>query len=111
MISARRRLLSLSAVLALAVGGGALGVGSAAAATSQIGVSSDGVTYSNSLPAPLFAGVLIVPNTTVSRSFWVQNQASTPGHLALAVQNVAGTDPAFLGALEVTAATGSTAGA
>jgi len=83
----------------------------AQAAPKPIGLSADGITYADSLPASLFAGALIVPGKSVTRSFWVKNQATDIGNLAIALKDVTSVDSAFLGALSLQLTAGSTTGA
>lgn len=104
------RALILVALLAVA---GVFGVGAAApavAAPKPIGLSLDGTTYTDSLPSSLFAGATIVPGGTETRSFWVKNQQTTPGNLAVALQDVTGADSAMLAELSVRATVGSSSG-
>jgi hypothetical protein len=107
----RRRLLSVLAIVALLVAG--LGLWAAApamAAPKPIGLSLDGVTYADDLPASLYAGALIVPGDTVLRSFYVKNQAADAGNLAVALQGVTGIDSVMVSALSVNADAGAGAG-
>lgn len=80
------------------------------AAPKPIGLSSDGVTFTDSLPASVFAGALIVPGKTVTRTFWVKNQAADAGNLAIALKDVTSVDTAFLGALSLQLTAGTTTG-
>ncbi len=107
----RNAFLSMAAVVALLAAG--LGLWAAApafAAPKPIGLSLDGVTYTDDLPTSLFAGALIVPGGDVVRSFYVQNRAADAGNLAVALQDVSGIDGVMISALSVSAVAGSTTG-
>jgi hypothetical protein len=107
----RRALLSLVAVVALlAAGLGLWASAPAYAAPKPIGLSLDGLTYTDDLPTSLYAGALIVPGDTLLRSFYVQNRAADAGNLAVALQGVSGIDSVMITALSVSAAAGSTTG-
>lgn len=82
----------------------------AVAAPDPIGLSPDGVTWADQLPASLFAGATIVPGGSDTRSFWVRNQQSTPGNLAVALVDVTGADPQFVAQLSVRASIGPQTG-
>ena len=108
---ARRAVLRVLAFVALMVAGATLAFAAPAqAAPKPIGLSSDGVTYADTLSTSLFAGALVVPGDTVTRTFWVKNRGADPGNLAIALQGVAGGDSNFVAALSVSAAAGATAG-
>ena len=100
----------LIGILLVAIGAVFATAGPAQAAVKPIGLSADGVTYADDLPASLFGGVLIVPGKTVTRSFWVKNRAVDPGNLAVALQDVTGMDGTFISALSLQATGGSTVG-
>lgn len=107
----RRALLSLVAVVALlAAGLGLWASAPAYAAPKPIGLSLDGITYTDDLPTSLYAGALIVPGDSLLRSFYVQNRAADAGNLAVALQGVTGIDSVMISALSVSAAAGSSAG-
>ena len=107
----RRAVLSLVAIVALlAAGLGLWAAAPALAAPKPIGLSDDGVAFGDYLPASPFAGLLIVPGTTVTRSFWVKNRETSPGNLAIALQGVTGADDAMVAALSLKAVAGPTAG-
>jgi hypothetical protein len=82
----------------------------AQAAPKPIGLSTDGITFTDTMSSSVFGGALIVPGKTVTRSFWVKNQAADTGNLAIALADVTGTDSTFLGALSLQLTAGSTAG-
>jgi hypothetical protein len=108
---ARRALLRVLALVTLLVAGTTLAFAAPAqAAPKPIGLSPDGVTYADTLSASLFAGALIVPGDTVTRSFWVKNRDADPGNLAIALQGVAGGDSTFVAALSLSAVAGASAG-
>ena len=107
----RRAFLSVLAVIALlATGLGLWAAAPAFAAPKPIGLSADGVTFNDYLPASPFAGLQIVPGKTATGSFWVKNRATSPGNLAIALQGVTGGDDALLGALSLNAVAGPSAG-
>jgi hypothetical protein len=107
----RRAFLSTLAVVALlAAGLGLWAAAPAMAAPKPIGLSLDGVTYTDDLPTSLYAGALIVPGDTLLRSFYVQNRAADAGNLAVALQDVTGIDSIMISALSVSAAAGSSTG-
>jgi hypothetical protein len=57
------------------------------AADARLDVSMDGRTWSASLPSPLFdPAVRWVPGDSRTARFWVQNGASYPGRLVVAIQ-------------------------
>ncbi len=104
----RRAFLSMLAVVALlAAGLGLWAASPAMAAPKPIGLSLNGVTYTDDLPTSLYAGALIVPGDTLLRSFYVQNRAADPGNLAIALQDVTGIDSVMISALSVSADAGS----
>ena len=80
------------------------------AAPKPIGLSTDGVTFTDTLPSSVFGGALIVPGKPVTRTFWVKNQAADAGNLAVALTDVTGTDGTFLGALSLQLTAGATTG-
>jgi hypothetical protein len=80
------------------------------AAPKPIGLSTDGVTFTDTMSSSVFGGALIVPGKPVTRTFWVQNRAGDPGNLALALTDVTGTDSTFLGALSLQLTAGTTTG-
>lgn len=80
------------------------------AAPKPIGLSTDGVTFTDTLPSSVFGGALIVPGKPVTRTFWVKNQAADAGNLAVALTDVTGTDSTFLGALSLQLTAGATTG-
>jgi hypothetical protein len=107
----RRAYLPVVAIVALLAAG--LGLWAAApafAAPKPIGLSADGVTFSDALPASIFAGARIVPGTELTRPIWVMNRETTPGNLAIALQGVTGADHALVAALFVKADAGPRAG-
>ncbi len=107
----RRAFLSVVAIVALlATGLGLWAAAPAFAAPKPIGLSADGVTFGDHLPASLFAGVVIVPGQQVIRSFWVKNRQSSPGNLAIALQGVTGADHAMVSALSLNAVAGAISG-
>lgn len=110
-MSARRLLLWVLAI-ALLVAGIGLGIPPqpAAAAPKPIGLSSNGVAYTDTLSTSIFAGALIVPGDSVTRSFWVKNRAATSGNLAIALQNVSGIDSILVSALSASAVAGGAGG-
>jgi hypothetical protein len=107
----RRAFLRIAAVGALLVAVTGFGVAAPAnAAPKPIGLSSDGTTYTDQLSGSLFAGAVIVPGSTITRSFWVKNRNTTAGNLAIAVQDVSGANNAMIAALSLSANSGSHSG-
>lgn len=109
----RRVLLRVLASTALLAAGAALALAAPAptsASTDPVVVSSDGVSYADHLPSSLFAGVLIVPGATVTRTFYVKNQTALPGNLAIALRGVTGGDANLIAALSLRATAGTTTG-
>lgn len=100
----------LAVVALLAAGLGLWAAAPAMAAPKPIGLSLDGITYTDDLPTSLYAGALIVPGDTLLRSFYVQNRAADAGNLAVALQGVTGIDSAMISVLSVSADAGSTTG-
>ena len=108
----RRAILRVAAVVALIVVATGVGVASPAqAAPKPIGLSIDGTTYTDQLTTSLFAGALIVPGGTITRSFWVKNRTAFAGNLAVAVQDVTGANGAMIAALSLRADSGTQNGA
>ena len=107
----RRGFLSVLAIVALlAAGLGLWAAAPAMAAPKPIGLSLDGITYTDDLPTSLYAGALIVPGDTLLRSFYVQNRAADAGNLAVALQGVSGSDSVMISALSISADAGAGAG-
>jgi hypothetical protein len=85
-----RRLASLVAAAFVAVGATA----APAFADDEIGLSTDGVSWTHQLAAPLFApGFLWVPGDVEERSFRIRNGGASAGELSV---DVVATDPAGL---------------
>lgn len=80
-----------------------VGVAPAQAAGSGISFSVDGTNYAPNLSAPLFGSALLVPNDTITRSFWVRNDASSAGYLRLTLRDVATTNIDFADVLNLRA--------
>lgn len=107
----RRALLRVLAFVALVVAGATFAFAAPAqAAPDPLVVSPDGVTYANNLPASLFAGALIVPGKSVTRTFYVKNQTTETGNLAIALKGVTGADPNMIAALSIRAVAGPLTG-
>lgn len=106
-MSARLRTLAAVAIMAIA---GLTVAQPAAAATDPIGLSYNGVTFTPTLTTPLFSDLRIVPGTTVTRTFWVKNQESSTGNLALAVSGVSSDDGDLLEHLTIAADLGDGSG-
>jgi hypothetical protein len=107
----RRNLLRVLAFVALVVAGATLAFAAPAqAATKPIGLSTDGVTYTDTLSTSLFAGVLIVPGKSATRTFWVKNRSALPGNLAVALRGVSGGDANLIAALSLRGVAGATTG-
>ena len=97
--------LRVLTTVSLAIAAMALGVAPASASPKPIGLSPDGVTFADHLSAPLFAGAVIVPGDSTTRSFWVKNRTTGAGHLAITLRGVPGSD-GLAGELSVTAVVG-----
>jgi hypothetical protein len=107
----RRAVLKVLALIALVVMGTMpVGALSAQAAVDPLVVSPDGTSYANNLPTSLFAGALIVPGKSITRTFWVKNQSTETGNLAVALRDITGTDGNLLAALSIRAVAGPTTG-
>ncbi len=107
----RRTFLSALAVVALlAAGLGLWAATPAMAATKPIGLSLDGVTFTDTLPSSLYDGSIVVPGDDLLRSFYVQNRAADAGNLAVALQDVTGADGVMISSLWVRAAAASSTG-
>lgn len=78
-----RHVVRILGALAVVVGVLGFGTGSATAA-GEIGLSTDGVHWSSTLPGPLFApGFVWVPGDTKTATFYVRNQATDAAVLDL----------------------------
>ncbi|MFT4029789.1 MAG: hypothetical protein QM675_07930 [Protaetiibacter sp.] len=106
----RRERLAALAVAMLVGLGIALPATPAAAVLYPIGLSSDGTSFSPTFPGSLFSGVTIVPGGAVTRSFWVKNNETSAGNLAVAIRSVGSADAAFAAALSATAVAGGSSG-
>ncbi|MGO4105968.1 LPXTG cell wall anchor domain-containing protein [Leifsonia sp. YAF41] len=95
------RIINKVAAVALAAGvTSALAVAGvaapASAASDQILVSADGVSWSTSLNADLFAGAgLLIPEGSQSASLWVKNPTDRPVEVRLSARNVSFSSPDF----------------
>jgi hypothetical protein len=98
----RRNLLALAAVI-LVAGGSVVSAAPASATTQPMVVSIDGVSWGDHLTSSLFAGALILPGQEATRTFWVKNQTTSAGNLAVALSEVTGADPDLLAALKIRA--------
>jgi hypothetical protein len=95
-------------VAVLVAAAGAVGAAAPAhAVTEPITVSSDGVTFGNDLPLAIFGGTRIVPGSSATRSIWVRNNTSEPGHLAIALRGVTSADQHMRAGLRLRATTTS----
>lgn len=107
----RRGVLQMLAFVALAVTGAILAFAAPAQATDRpLALSADGVTFGDALPSSVFAGAAIVPGTTVTRTFWVKNQTTMPGNLAVALRDVAGGDAQLIAAITLRVIAGPDSG-
>lgn len=106
----RSRLPVVAIVALLVVGLGLWAAAPASAAPKPIGLSLDGITYTDDLPTSLFADAVIVPGDTALRSFYVKNRAADAGNLAVALQGVTGIDSVMISALSVSADAGAASG-
>lgn len=99
-----RRLLA-AAITAVAVLGGLLMASPAAATTRQLELSTDGSTWSSSIPGTLFDALpMLVPGDSVSRTLYVRNAGSTAGLLRLDAVDVRISNADFARSLRVDAA-------
>jgi hypothetical protein len=106
----RPSLRALVVVAALAVLTGLAVPAPAQATTDPLVVSVDGNSWARVLPASLFAGAIIVPGTDVTRTFYVKNQSTETGNLAVALRAVTGSDPTMVAALSIRAVAGPAIG-
>lgn len=107
----RRAFLGIAAIAALLVAVAGLAVAPPAhAAPKPIGLSVDGITFTDTLPSSLFGGVVIVPGTSVTRTFYVKNRATTAGNFAVALKDVTGGDSNLIAALWLRAVAGPSTG-
>ena len=61
----------------------------ASAQTDRLGLSSDGVTFAETLKKPLFdSAIRWVPGDVRVATFYVRNQAETAGNLQVAIKRV-----------------------
>jgi hypothetical protein len=100
------------AIIALVVGIGAVFASAipAQAAVKPIGLSADGITFADDLPASVFAGAVIIPGTSVTRTFWIRNNAADSGNVAVALSGVSSADSTFVSALSLQLTAGTTPG-
>jgi len=99
-----RRLLA-AAIAAFSVLGALLIASPAAATTRQLELSTDGSTWSSSIPGTLFDALpMLVPGDSVSRTLYVRNAGSTAGLLRLDAVDVRISNADFARSLRVDAA-------
>jgi len=93
----------LAAALLLGVAGAisASPARAASPATQPVQFSDDDVHWSNSYSGALFGGVLLVPDDSVARAFYVRNGAAEPAILWVTLYDVSTTDIALADAMTV----------
>lgn len=66
----------------------ALAPAAAASAAGEVQLSSNGVTYGTTLPAPVFdSASMLVPMQSISGDFWVRNASSVSAYLRLTLED------------------------
>ena len=106
--------MQLSRVATAALLGAAIALAPAASASAAgvIELSDDGVNWSASLGAPLFAvEPKLVPQQDASSTFWVRNSAADDAYLRLTVENLSWSGTEYANALSVAGSVPSKAGA
>ncbi|MHC5795621.1 hypothetical protein ACVXZ4_05625 [Lacisediminihabitans sp. FW035] len=88
----RSKLVTLVAIVAstliMALGAAA----PASAATGDVLLSRDGITFASDLGGGLFDGAgALIPGETVSRSLWIRNPSSSPAAFRVSIRNLAST--------------------
>lgn len=100
MRAAVRTLAALAALVVASAGLASLPASSAAAATPEIVVSSDGVNFSPVLAVNLFDDLgLIVPGDSQGASLWIRNQSSSTALMRVAVTDLVVPSPVFAAAI------------
>ena len=97
------------AALGLALGGGAQAAG--AAPDDGVLVSSDGVTFSTTLPDGLFRTAVFIPGAAQTATLYVMNNSAVPAELIVTVDGIKASSPDFAGALTLRAASSARPGA
>lgn len=93
----------VGALVLVAASIAAIGVLPARAASSGISLSLDGIGYAPTIGSPLFGSSRLVPNDSVTRSFWVRNDAPAAGYLRLTLRDPSTTNLDFADALSLRA--------
>lgn len=100
-----RRILAAVVTAAAVLGGLLVASPAFATTTRQLELSTDGRTWSNSIPGTLFDALpVIVPGDSVSRTLYVRNAGSSAGLLRLDAIDVRISNPQFAKSLRVGAA-------
>jgi hypothetical protein len=100
-------MVMLLAVLALPL----MTASPAAATTSGVQLSDDGVHFSSTYSGSLFESTaMMVPMSSQTARFWVKNATAEPAYLRVSLGGVGGGGTAFSGALTVAARTPSSSG-
>jgi hypothetical protein len=102
-----RGALAVIAALAISLTGLANPPAAHAADDPTMEFSADGVNWSTVYSGQLFAGVLVIPGGSATRTFWVRNDAPEPGILRLTLAKVSTNSTALADATTI-AATAST---
>lgn len=103
-----RRIAAAGAVAVTAAVAALLAVPAAQAATPEILVSDDGVSFAPTLTDGLFDGLgLLVPGESISASLWVRNPSSTDGSLRLTIDDLVTPSQVFADNVTLTADSGN----
>ena len=99
------RALAATALAAIVALGGA--PAAHAAPGGGVLVSSDGVTFTSTLPAGVFGSAVLVPGATRTATLYVKNDSGVASELFLTVANAGASSPDLAGALTLSAASGA----
>jgi hypothetical protein len=90
----------------------ALAVPQSAAASGELELSDDGITFGSSLPTPLFDGLSsLVPLQSDSEIFYVRNAGAEAAYLRITLDNATWTSAPYAASLAVTASVPGKSGA
>ena len=81
-----------------------------AAPTGEVLVSTDGVTFSSTLPAGVFGSAVLIPGAARTATLFVKNDSTVPAELFVTVTSADSSSPDFAGALTLSAASGARPG-
>ncbi|WP_158437774.1 hypothetical protein [Naasia lichenicola] len=101
----------LTGLLITSAPGAAAGVTTSSSTPGSVMVSTDGITWSRSLPAGLFDGSLLVPGTPQNRTLYVRNDSSSSAILEIDAVDASSASAGFLDQLRLSVVSGSTASA